>query len=49
MLSVLVPVIKPELKEEFFRVWENWFVTENTTEDEKFPGKLKSNYFFPSS
>ena len=42
MLSILLPVIKPELKTEFLLIWEKWFVTENTVEDEKCPGKLKS-------
>ena len=42
MLSVLLPVVKPELKSEFLSIWETWFVTEDTVEDEKFPGKLKS-------
>ena len=42
MLSVLLPVIKAGQKENFLAVWEDWFVTENTVEDEKCPGKLKS-------
>ena len=42
MLSVLLPVVKPELQTEFLKVWKTWFVTENTVEDEKCPGKLKS-------
>ena len=42
MLSVLLPVIKPNLRNEFFKIWDKWFVLENTVEDEKFPGKLKS-------
>ena len=42
MLSVLLPIIKPDLKEEFLSIWEKWFVTEDTVEDEKHPGKLKS-------
>ena len=42
MLSVLLPVVKPELKTEFLKVWKKWFVTEDTVEDEKCPGKLKS-------
>ena len=42
MLSVLLPVIKPNLRNEFFKIWDKWFVLKNTVEDEKFPGKLKS-------
>ena len=41
MLSVLLPVIKPNLRNEFFKIWDKWFVLENTVEDEKYPGKLK--------
>ena len=39
------PILKPDLKDEFFKIWKTWFVTENTVEDEKFPGKLKSEHF----
>ena len=42
MLSILLPVIKSGLVEEFLSIWTTWFVTEDTVEDEKFPGKLKS-------
>ena len=42
MASVLLPVIKPELVDKFIMVWDLWFVLEDTVEDEKFPGKLKS-------
>ena len=42
MASVLLPIIKPELVDEFIMVWDLWFVLEDTVEDEKCPGKLKS-------
>ena len=42
LLSVLLPVVKPELLEDFFPAFEKWFVTEDTIEDEKYPGKLKT-------
>lgn len=42
--ATFINIIKPELKDEFFSMWTNWFVTEDTAEDEKFPGKLKSTY-----
>ena len=45
MLSIFLPVIKPNLRNEFFKIWDKWFVLENTVEDEKFPGKLKSIFF----
>ena len=32
----------PGLKDEFYSIWEKWFVTKDTVEDEKKPGKLKS-------
>jgi hypothetical protein len=38
------PVLKPESKNEFYKIWKSWFVTENTIEDEKAPGKLKSKF-----
>ena len=53
MASVLIPIIKPELLDEFIMIWDLWFVLEDTVEDEKFPGKLKSKcerscYKFPN-
>ena len=42
LLSVLLPVVKPELTEEFYPAFEKWFVTKDEVEDEKCPGKLKS-------
>ena len=42
MASVLLPVIKQELVDEFIMIWDLWFVLEDTVQDEKFPGKLKS-------
>jgi len=41
--ATFVNIIKPELKDEFFANWTKWFVTEETAEDEKYPGKLKSS------
>ena len=34
--------LKPELKTDFYRIWEDWFVTTNEISDQKRPGKLKS-------
>ena len=45
MASVLFPVIKPELIDEFVMIWDIWFVLEDTVQDEKFPGKLKSKIY----
>ena len=36
--------LKESSREEFYKIWKDWFVTERTIEDEKMPGKLKS-YF----
>ena len=41
LLSIMLPVIKPELKNDFFPEFERWFVTQNNVTDEKCPGKLK--------
>ena len=38
----MLPVVKSEKRDDFLQIWEKWFVTENSVEDEKFPGKLKS-------
>ena len=46
MLSVLLPVVQPDRVDEFLQIWSTWFVTENSVEDEKFPGKLKSSFYF---
>ena len=46
MLSVLLPVVKPDRVNEFLQIWSTWFVTEDSVEDEKFPGKLKSSFYF---
>ena len=45
MSATLFPLVKPELKEEFLQIWTKWFVTEDTIEDEKFPGKMKSKNY----
>ena len=42
MASVLLPVIKPDKVDEFLMIWDIWFVLDDTVEDEKTPGKLKS-------
>ena len=44
MVSVLFPVLKSSLKDEFLSIWDKWFVLEDTVEDEKTPGKLKGFY-----
>ena len=46
MASIILPVVKPELLDEFLMVWDIYFVLEDTVEDEKWPGKLKSKIEF---
>ena len=43
--AVFDPIVKPEMRESWERNWKKWFVTEATVEDERFPGKLKREYF----
>jgi hypothetical protein len=44
MKQVFWPIVKPEKLEEFKKVWGEWLVLTNTVEDEKFPGKLKTEF-----
>ena len=39
--AVFDPIVKPEMRNHWEANWKKWFVTEDTVEDEKFPGKLK--------
>ena len=38
------PIVKPGKLDEFKNVWGQWLVLTNTIEDEKFPGKLKTEF-----
>ena len=42
--AVFDPIVKPEMRESWETNWKKWFVTEDTVEDEKFPGKLKRKF-----
>ena len=42
--AVFDPIVKPEMRESWEQNWKKWFVTEDTVEDEKFPGKLKRKF-----
>ena len=44
MESVFWPIVKENKLTEFKRVWGDWLVLSNTVEDEKFPGKLKTEF-----
>ena len=39
------PLVKPEMKESWERQWKMWFVTTNSVEDLRKPGKLKGSSF----
>ena len=43
--AVFDPIVKPEMRESWENNWKKWFVTLATVEDERFPGKLKREYF----
>ena len=45
MEATFLPIVKPELKQEFLKVWDKWFVLEDTVRDEKTPGKLKGKKY----
>ena len=40
--ATFLPLVKPEKMESFLTDWGKWFVLEDTHEDAKIPGKLKS-------
>ena len=44
MRAIFEPMLKPDRKEEFFKIWSDWFVLEETVRDEKTSGKLKSEW-----
>ena len=44
MQKVFWPIVKPEKLDEFKNVWGQWLVLTNEIEDEKFPGKLKTEF-----
>ena len=42
--AVFDPIVRPEMRDNWEANWKKWFVTEDTVEDEKYPGKLKCKY-----
>ena len=44
MRAIFEPILQEERKEDFFRIWHDWFVLEDTVRDEKTSGKLKSEW-----
>ena len=43
------PLVKPEMKDSWENCWKDWFVTTNTVEDLRKPGKLKGKFFLQFS
>ena len=39
--AVFDNIVKDTMRESWESNWKNWFVTENTAEDQRYPGKLK--------
>ena len=44
MEATLFPIVQDGKLEEFKKVWTKWFVLEDTVENEKCPGLLKSEF-----
>ena len=42
--AIFDPIIKPEMKDSWELKWKSWFVTTNSIEDQRFPGKLKLEF-----
>ena len=40
--ATFLPLVKPELMQEFLATWDKWFVLEDTVRNEKTPGLMKS-------
>ena len=40
------PNVREDMKESWEKSWKSWFVTTETAEDERFPGKLKVEFSF---
>ncbi len=44
MRAIFDPILKADRKEDFYKIWQDWFVLEETVRDEKTSGKLKSEW-----
>ena len=44
--SVFDPIVKPNMKESWESEWKNWFVYQDTVEDERKPGKVSNIFTF---
>ena len=46
MKKIFIPIVKPSLKEEFLSKWQDYFVLDDTIEQKRKPGLLKSKNTF---
>ena len=44
--ATFLPIVRQEKMTSFLADWGKWFVLEDTHEDAKIPGKLKSMYYY---
>lgn len=42
---IFQPILKPDMIESWNKSWKNFFVTEDTVEDKRCPGKMKRRAF----
>ncbi|CAG5104401.1 Oidioi.mRNA.OKI2018_I69.chr1.g1235.t1.cds [Oikopleura dioica] len=42
--STFLPIVKPHLRKAFLREWQDWFVIEDTTRNDKTPGLMKTEW-----
>jgi len=49
MGSILFPIVRQDMMTSFQSEWEAWFVLEDTIEEKRAPGKLKSKMFYYSA
>ena len=47
MKKVFLPIVKPNFKDKFLDRWHNYFVLDDTIEQKRMPGLLKSMIFSP--
>ena len=42
--ALFEPILKKDMKKSWEQNWKKWFVTTDTVEEERFPGKLKCEF-----
>ena len=47
--SIYDPIVRPEMRQSWELNWKSWFVTTEAVEDQRCPGKLKSELYFKVS